>query len=812
MEKTQGLIQLSIPEQQGALEARVTGAVVDAWSGSSPGEQLEQMATVVASLCETFGEVGESAYERLTGEEAWTEEQNFHYYLINYEWAGEAKAFLLLWRDVFFELQKSYLLLADNLVGEASVKRLEEQSKVALQSAAESLNGFIARASRDNGKRWQPSRRNRMDNWQLQNNPWPVYREQFSAITGQVAHLLKQYREMASAIEVFQNIYREVEHLAAACRADFLDVHAKVDQTTAISTEEDSSDGQARPGKISAQLEVLSGKVQAIPRLQAFTTVLEELLNALPEKMQLALSTRGGLLETTSLNLKKRCLQWLESEVLPLIYEAWELTENTVNGLKVALSNIRNRLILLSAENKDGDEKLEMADLLQPIEAFRKNLIASEERLSGLINTLEHRLEGNIKLSTVYDTSRVFLPVPLQSTLSRFRLRRYKWLERLQRWFSTQAKAVRKIRKAAEQEETLSISEKVVRYIQSRTVSRDNSHYAAIFQAKGYAGESFWVGREDEMKHIESIIGNWEKGFRGAVAITGKRFSGKTFFGEMVANRFFPEKTIRLYPGSAIQVQGRKMEAEYNLEEALEFVRKNTLNERPLLWIDDLELWWSPAIPLNQNVRALRQYIDAYSGSIFFLVSLSNGLLSHLQKLHQVGSLFQAEINMDFMPANAVREAILIRHGATHITLLNEQLQEASPQQFNRLAGRVHRAANGNIGETLLRWALSVHKVDENSAFMLTLPEYALPDFLNPDIAVLLCAILMQKRTNEYQLRKLMGPPFSEKYINILRRLLSVGLLSRHPNGWLEVNEVAANAVGSLLERKDYIQYERWKQ
>ncbi|MCB0583992.1 MAG: hypothetical protein KDD06_01485, partial [Phaeodactylibacter sp.] len=242
-----------------------------------------------------------------------------------------------------------------------------------------------------------------------------------------------------------------------------------------------------------------------------------------------------------------------------------------------------------------------------------------------------------------------------------------------------------------------------------------------------------------------------------------------------------------------------------------EFIRKNTLNQRPLVWLDDLELWWSPSIPLNQNVRVLRRYIDAYSSNIFFLVSLSNGLAGYLQQLHNVGSLFQAELNMDFMSADSVREAILIRHGATHKALLNEQFQEASPQQFNRLAARVHRAAEGNIGEALLHWALSIHKNDDDSAFIHPLPEYALPDFLNPDTAVLLCAIIMQKRTNEYHLRKLMGPPFSEKYVNILRRLLSVGLLSRHPNGWLEVNEVAANAVGALLESKDYIKYGPWK-
>ena len=812
MEKKQGLAEKPVQEQIDGLNTRIAEAIRDTWGASSPEEQLENMATTAASLCENFAQIGELVYERLSGEEAFPEEQAFFYYLINYEWAGEAKAFLLLWRDIFFELQKGYLLLADNLTDAASVHRLNEQSKAALQSAAENLNGFIERMSRETSKRWQFSREKRIDNWRLQKNPWPVYREQFASIIGQVAHLLKQYREMGAAVSVFQHIRREVEQLVAACRADILEIHNKIDQTTAIFSENERAADLPKPAKISNRLEALSGKILAVPRLQSFSIVLEELIGALHEKVQLVLDSKGGLLEMLDLNLRKRCQQWMESEILPLTNEAWELTENTINGLKVALSNVRNRLVLLSTESSDTEEKAEAVELLQPVEAFRKNLLASEEQLSSLTHTIEHRLEGDFVLCSVYDTSRVFLPAPSQSAISRFRLKRYKWLDWLRHWLNVQVGAIRRIRKAAEQEESLGVSEKVVRYIQSRTVSSDNSHYAAIFQAKGYVGESFWVGREDKLQHIESIIDNWKKGFRGAVALTGKRFSGKSFFGEMVANRFFSDNTIRLNPGSVIKLQGRKLEVEYDLEAALEFIHKNTLNQHPLVWIDDLALWWSPVVPLNQNVRALRHYIDAYSSNIFFLVSLSNGLASHLQQLHNVGGLFQAELNMDYMPANAVREAILIRHGATHLTLLNEQLQEASPPQFNRLAARVHRAAGGNIGEALLRWALSVQTVDENSVFIYTPPEYGLPDFLTPDSAVLLCAILMQNRTNEYQLRKLMGPPFTEKYVNILRRLLSVGLLTRHPNGWLEVSEVAVNAVGALLEQKDYIKYEQWKQ
>jgi hypothetical protein len=65
----------------------------------------------------------------------------------------------------------------------------------------------------------------------------------------------------------------------------------------------------------------------------------------------------------------------------------------------------------------------------------------------------------------------------------------------------------------------------------------------------------------------------------------------------------------------------------------------------------------------------------------------------------------------------------------------------------------------------------------------------------------------MEKRTNEYRLRKLFGSPFQEKFNFIIQRLISIGILTRHIDGWLEVNEVVVNEVGKILEEKNYLKF-----
>jgi hypothetical protein len=66
---------------------------------------------------------------------------------------------------------------------------------------------------------------------------------------------------------------------------------------------------------------------------------------------------------------------------------------------------------------------------------------------------------------------------------------------------------------------------------------------------------------------------------------------------------------------------------------------------------------------------------------------------------------------------------------------------------------------------------------------------------------------MMEKRTNEYRLSKLFGKAFKDKYINIVQRLISVGLLVRHLDGWLEINECVVNEVGRALEREQYLKF-----
>ena len=256
-------------------------------------------------------------------------------------------------------------------------------------------------------------------------------------------------------------------------------------------------------------------------------------------------------------------------------------------------------------------------------------------------------------------------------------------------------------------------------------------------------------------------------------------------------------------------MNGRRITTGFDLEPVLAFIKKNAPKQPPLIWIDDMELWWDRDLPLSQNVRTLRKFIDGNANRLFFLVSMSNWLNTHLNLFHETSKVFQAEINVDSMSLSEIREAIMIRHGATHKKLVNKDGEALSRHEFRKMIDKIYKISEGNIGEALNRWSCATKWIDDERVQHKGGLNYGLPDFLSPDSSILLSAIMMERRTNEYRLRRLFGPAFTDKYSPILRRLLGTGVLRRQLDGWLEINETLVNELGHLLEDKGYLKYHR---
>lgn len=722
--------------------------------------------------------------------------------VVSYLWLEEAKGYLLLWRDILLQEQKAVLMELDGKVSKGNLSKLQVASKDILRNASEDLKVFYDQ-SLANFKRGDKKSLQQIKKWQFQQNPWSMYQAQFEQIAKQCKNAEIQQNGLQNTAKGFHEIKQLLKETISSCEHE-------LDQLRVLSTDTKQfieEHIETKPGKVALHLEELENKISIPGHFTIFSQDLDMNIANLAAKMQVPIDTNGGMVQYKEANFKKNARQWLDSEIVPVLYEIWELTEGAEHNMKMSLVNVRNRAVLLSNELKEGTSSInfEKESYCQPLEAMIKKVDSWMTSIKELEQLIEKRLEDSFNLSSIYNTEKTFLPVSLQSTLSQYSLGENKFLKKARTQLSRPGSVLKRFRDKVSEQENLSDSEKIVRTIEDRNVRTDNNQYTSIFQTKGYIGESFWVGREQELQRIHNLIDQWELGYRGTVLLSGSRLSGKSLFGDVVANKYFPRKTIRLAPNTHLNTEGRKWTTTTDLKEALDFVKKIALKSRTLVWIDDLELWQDPTISLGQNIRYLQEHMDQHGTQLFYIVSMSKWLEEHLQKTHLLKDSFQALIRLDNMSVAEIQQAILIRHGATHKILVDAEGVEVEPEAFTKMSAAVCTAAKGNIGDALNRWAASIRKVEEEQVTHDRVTTYPLPSFLSTNGSLLLATIFKEKRTNEYRLRRLFGVSFKEKYSHVLQRFISIGILKRQIDGMLEINENIANDLGEVLMRNKYL-------
>jgi len=723
--------------------------------------------------------------------------------ILSYLWVEEAKSYLILWRDILLQQQKAKIMRLDQQVNQQALLQLRDRSKAILKEAGEELQQFYGREQARLASTAIGSKQ--LKQWSFQSNPWSIYKEQIQELAVQCREAEVQQNGLQNTTKGFQTIRQLIKDTISDCQGELQEMKLLSAETLSFVEEQIEN----KPGMVASKLEEIENQIDIPNHLKSFSASLKEKIDDLAAKMRVPIDTNGGMVQFKDANFKKNAQSWLDSEVVPVLYEVWEQVQVAEQNMKVSLLNIRNRAVLLSNETKEEAKnpiEIEKGYYGQPLEAIIKKLENWTSEITQLEHIIEDRLDENFKVAAIYDAEHPFLPVSLQSTLSQFSISQNKLVKQARNQLNRPTSFIRRLRETVNEEDALSPSEKIVRTLQDRNVAPDNNQYTSIFQTKGYIGESFWVGREQELQRMYALIEQWKIGFRGAAIVTGERLSGKSLFGDIVANKHFPKKTIRLHPHSSLNTEGRKWTTSYNLKEALDFIKKNTLGSKSLIWIDDLELWQDATITLGENIRSLVEHIDSNATHFFYMISMGQWLFSHLEKTHTIGRSFQAVITLDKMSLQEIQRAILIRHGATHKILVNKEKKEIPTESFGRVSAAVCRSTQRNIGDSLNRWAGSIQKVNEEQVIYNSLQDFPLPsDFLSPNAALLLATIFKEKRTNEYRLRRLFGMPFKEKYSSILQRLLSMGILKRGLDGMLEINELIANDLGRLLVRKKYL-------
>ncbi len=728
-------------------------------------------------------------------------EETYLHYQVVFEWMGEAKHFMIAWRDVVFEQYKGNAFLYDKKITEEPLLEFKKQSEYSINKVGIDLLTKLEAYQIKPGQVTYKIKQELRQQINLK-NPYQIYAKQ-------IKDLVQQCQDCNTSIHILekgQGIFHQVERL--------LDNNIKQIQDQVLHLESvleelvhDLSSSKYPDSVLQLQTVINAESKINFDNLQTdFNAKLDELVEQLIPKLEVPISARAGTMVKREIGLQRSVRRWLQSEIKPLLYEVWEIRDRLTTGGKLIFMNLKNQLNILIAqqENEHSTTKSTVSTALIT-DTFLCQMKEQIRELENLNQLIHERLEEEFKLSNVFDASKHFLPLLAQASINQLIFRQNDIQTILKDTWNNQRQKLQNYQFPLEQEKELSISERVVRYVTHKQGSIKNDYYQNIFLTKGYIGEAFWVGREEKITRVAKVVDNWHNGFRGAILLSGKRLSGKSLFGEIIVNRYFLNRTINLFPNAKVKIGHQTIKTTYDLGKALNAVKIQTKNKPYCLWIDNLEMWWDVNISASKNIRQLKNFMDKHSNQLFFIISTSDSFKAHIAKAQEFDRVFQAEITMGTFQFNDLEKAISIRHGATHKTLIDQNEQPLSSQQFRKTVKQIHREANGNIGEALFLWSNSIQNVKDNDVRCDFEPNFNFPDILNASTATLLTSIVLQKRTNEYRLNKLFGPAYDQKYASLVKRLLGVGVLTKKMDGWLEVNELVVHEVIDMLKHKKYL-------
>lgn len=714
--------------------------------------------------------------------------ERYEQYVMHYQRIPQIKDLALLYRDCLFQSYRAQILFHQHELDKDQYQRHKNSIQEALSNATEEIRDQCKRTDQPDDRK-----KRQLQRWKHMLPPWDVYRDQLTRIKDQSTNLQESFTVLLEGASSFD--YIQSQYLALF--ADQQDNLAHLISELESLLERLEGKEEISPSKMQTLLNEYSMEIEE----EDHSTLYEvrHICAELPSKHTYVVDIDGGMLLQDEIDLKRAATHWLEVEINPTMQEIVDFVESAKQKTKLMLDNLRNQSIARQAtENPDQPT----VDFYNPILQKIEELNNLHHLIVELAEPAQNLMRDNFNLSDIIKPDANFLPITLQHTIRQLGGQNIRWLQNINtqkdnvtRWFRT-------VKHRVEQEESTSTSEKVSRYIQSRGTDPECHHYLSVFATKGFVGSSFAVGRKSEHERIQRLLGQWRQGFRGSAILTGPRHCGKTFLGEWLINAYVPPKQlIELHPSNVLDIAGRKLETKHDLGEALGFIKKYGLDNEPLLWIDDLELWHSHTHPLGYNLEALTRFCDQYSNKCFVLVSLNKWAYQNYHISQNLNSAFLTSMDLDKMSMDEIQRAILIRHGATHQKLFDKEGIELKSTDFQEMIKKITRATEGNIGEAMMWWSTTVRK-QGNKIFSQYLSPYQFPPIEDLDEKLIIDQLVIYKRMSDYELRQIFGPSFAKKYRNILRRLLSSGIIQRRDDGLLQIRDSVVNKLGKSLDLK----------
>jgi hypothetical protein len=715
--------------------------------------------------------------------------------VLAYLWPKDVRDYCILLRDIAFNYLKAATLVQE----ESKLLKFRKEAILQIHKVAEYFE-TLPEAYKKQLRESEGGKKKQIAAWKVENSIYTIILDQISQTASQIEQFTLDQERFVNLVSVYLSSKKAIIDFQDQAATE-LQEHHSVIKNLIIQGSQVEDKEKTTFQKIKAASPVESNEAVTF---SVINSNLEEYLKKVDGKYRYPVDTLQNQIIVKDVNLKSEITTWLESEIYPLLYEIEDIILLSRNDSNMALVNLKNRVDVLKGEKDAKEIEAAYRTVTNALESFAQKSLKRIEEFEKTKIELSNRT-AEINLENFYNTEKALFTIPLERSLKSFGFKQNEYLNSLKDWISIRGKKIGQVFQNIEEEDKLSSSERIVRYVKQHASENRSQAYANIFLTKGFIGESFVVGREKELHRMRMVKENWEKGDLGTILLSGKRLTGKSLTAYVFTKQEFNRKIVKLRPNTLINIAGRNYKTGFDLEEALNHVIKFGLREQLVLWIDDIELWQNETYSLLRNVRNLVKVMYNHGDKLFFLIATNHWVSNYLNTQLSWKGAFRLCINLDRMSVAEVAQAIEIRHGATHKSLIGQEGQVLSPFRFRRKCKEVYQRSDGAIGVALHWWANSIQDHEEDTVVQSLSKPYYLPNIIDEYNGPILKVLLMRKLANEYMFRKILGANFNEKYKPSIQRLNHLGLLHRRLDSALSIKNYLVNDIAGLLHNETWI-------
>lgn len=240
-------------------------------------------------------------------------------------------------------------------------------------------------------------------------------------------------------------------------------------------------------------------------------------------------------------------------------------------------------------------------------------------------------------------------------------------------------------------------------------------YYRQLFLGQSALSDTFWVDRPSEVAAGTRALESYARGARGALLLTGERFSGKSALWQHLQARLPPDATlfrVHARPGGTSRVQDFEQALNESLgitgghQDALRALAANSV-----IVLDDLEMWWGRHPGGLQVVDAILGLIAEHGDRCLFVLGINRFAYDVLKRLRPLDDVSFAVVECGPIDSKALKQVITLRHSSTgaRYEYRGKSQDELSELETARLFARHFNYCRGLVGVALQTWLACIH-------------------------------------------------------------------------------------------------------